>query len=507
MGPARPATPGERRLISICIMLATVMQVLDTTIANVALPHMQGSMSATQDQIAWVLTSYIIATAIMTPPTGAIAARFGRKRTYFWIVAGFTVTSMLCGIATSLPEMVLYRILQGAFGAGLVPLSQALLLDTYPRELHGKAMALWGLGVMIGPILGPTLGGYLTENWSWHWVFFINLPVGILAMIGILALVPETPRDRSRPFDAFGFVLLSLALGLIQLMLDRGQSQDWFDSTEIIVTAVGGGLCLYLFIVHTFTAKHPFIDPSLFTDRNFSTGLIFIFLTGVVLIATIALLPPYLQHLMNYPVLTTGLVLAPRGFGTLLAVMIVGRVIGKADVRILVFIGMSLTALSLWEMAEFTTEVDPWTIVRTGVIQGMGLGFIFVPLSTVSFSTLDPRRRVEGAGMFSLMRNLGSSLGVSVVMSLLARNIQINHASITETVTPFIGTQAGRPLPPLWDPATLAGLHALNDEITRQAAAIAYVNDFVLMMWMTILAIPLIALLRPPPRHVPGGGD
>ena len=248
--PDGAAAPVNRTLITVSVMLATIMQALDTTIANVALPHMQGSLSATQDQIAWVLTSYIVAAAIMTPPTGWLAARFGRKRLFLVAVTGFTLVSMLCGAATSLEQLVLFRLLQGAFGAALVPLSQAVLLDSYPRERHGRAMAMWGVGVMVGPILGPTLGGWLTEYYSWRWVFYINLPFGILALLGLLAFVPETERDRSRPFDFFGFALLSLAIGALQLMLDRGETKDWFASTEIIAEAVVAGLCLYLFLVH-----------------------------------------------------------------------------------------------------------------------------------------------------------------------------------------------------------------------------------------------------------------
>jgi DHA2 family multidrug resistance protein len=381
----------QRGLITVSIMLATIMQALDTTIANVALPHMQGSMSATQDQIAWVLTSYIVAAAIMTPPTGFLANRFGRKRLFLVTVAGFTVASMLCGAATSLEEIVLFRLLQGAFGAGLVPLSQSVLLDTFPKERYGSAMALWGVGVMVGPVLGPTLGGWLTDAYNWRWVFYINLPFGILALLGILAFLPETPRDRARRFDVFGFALLSIAIASLQMMLDRGQTRDWFGSTEIVVEAVCGGLFFCMFLAHMFTADEPFIEPQLFRDRNLSIGLVFIFVVGVVLLATMALLPPFMQNLMGYPVETTGYVLAPRGLGTMLAMAVVGRMVGRIDARVLIFAGLAMTAQSLWEMASFTAEVAPYDIVRSGFVQGMGLGFIFVPLSTLTFSTLAPR--------------------------------------------------------------------------------------------------------------------
>ncbi|MGD9601804.1 MAG: DHA2 family efflux MFS transporter permease subunit [Gammaproteobacteria bacterium] len=494
---ATESTPLERGLITVSIMLATIMQAIDTTIANVALPHMQGSLSATQDQISWVLTSYIVAAAIMTPPTGVLAARLGRKRLFAIMVTGFTIASMLSGAATSLVEIVLYRLLQGAFGAGLVPLSQAVLLDTYPREKHGSAMAMWGVGVMVGPILGPTLGGYLTEVYNWRWVFYINLPVGILALLGILAFVPETARDRRR-FDFFGFALLSLAIGALQMMLDRGESQDWFASTEIVVEAVLAGLFLYMFLVHMFTAREPFLEPGLFRDRNLAVGLFLIFMVGVVLLATLALLPPFLQNLMGFPVLITGYVLAPRGIGTMIAMVLVGRLIGKLDTRLLILLGIGLTALSLWEMSGFTTEVPVSTIVWTGIIQGLGLGFIFVPLSTLTFSTLAPHYRNEGTAMFSLMRNIGSSIGISIVVTLLARNTQVNHAGIADVMTPFRATLQQPWLPQVWNWHTASGLVALNSEVTRQAATIAYLNDFIFMMWVTLLSAPLLLLLRKP---------
>jgi MFS transporter, DHA2 family, multidrug resistance protein len=494
------ATP--RALVTVSVMLATIMQALDTTIANVALPHMQGAMSATQDQIAWVLTSYIVAAAIATPLSGYLAGRIGRTRLFLWSVAGFTVASMLCGAAQSLPQIVGFRLLQGVFGASLVPLSQSVLLDTYPREKHGRAMAMWGVGVMVGPILGPTLGGYLTEYYNWRWVFYINLPFGILSFLGILAFVRETVPDTLRRFDWMGFAMLSLAIGALQLMLDRGQSQDWFNSTEIVLEAVVAGLCLYLFLVHMFTAERPFIEPGLFKDRNFGVGILFIFIVGIVLLATLALLPPFLQGLMGYPVLTTGYVLAPRGLGTMIGMMLVGRLTGKVDERAMILLGLGLTALSLWEMAGFTIEVGTWELVRTGITQGLGLGFIFVPLSTITFTTLAQRYRNEGTAMFSLMRNIGSSIGISVVMTLLAQNTQANHGLLSESITPF------RPLlqfPDAWNPATIAGLAALNNEVSRQAAAIAYLQDFRLMMVVVLAAVPLLLLLRGTHRGAPAG--
>jgi len=481
-------------------MLATIMQALDTTIANVALPSMQGAMSATQDQISWVLTSYIVAAAIFTPLTGVLAGRLGRKQVFVVSVVGFTIASMLCGASTSLTEIVIFRLLQGVFGAGLVPLSQAILLDTYPVARHGSAMAIWGLGVMVGPILGPSLGGYLTEYYNWRWVFYINLPVGLLALLGIMTSVPKSSAGRQHQFDYPGFIFLSIAIGALQLMLDRGQSLDWFSSNEVVIEAVATGLFLYMFLVRMFTADNPFIEPGLFTDRNFVVGLMFIFVIGTTLYATLALLPPFMQHLMGFPVITTGYILAPRGLGTMVAMIIVGRLVGRIDTRLLIVTGLGLTTLALGTMSSFTLDVSPALLAWTGVIQGLGFGFVFVPLSTITFMTLPPRFRTEGTAMYSLMRNIGSSIGISVVVTLLARNTQINHASLAANLNPFRLAQLPTDLPRLLDWTTLTGRVALDNEVTRQAAAIAYLNDFTFVMWLTIAAIPLILLFKPSPK-------
>ena len=486
----------HRGAITVCVMLATIMQALDTTIANVALPYMQGTLSATLDQINWVLTSYIVAAAIMTPVTGFLAARFGRKRLFLVTVAGFTAASVLCGMAASLSQMVLFRLLQGVFGAPLVPLSQSVLLDSYPREQHGSAMAMWGVGVMVGPILGPTLGGWLTEYYNWRWVFYINLPVGILTFLGLSAFLSETVKNVELSFDWFGFLMLSLAIGSLQMMLDRGEQLDWFGSREIVIETALAGLAFYLFLVHTFTSDRPFISPAMFRDRNFAVGLFFIFVVGIILLATLALLTPYLQNLMGYPVLTAGTVLAPRGIGTMVAMMIVGRLIARVDPRLLVLFGLVLTAAVLWEMTGFTPDVSKWTLVRTGIVQGLGLGFMFVPLSTITFATLAPAYRTQGTALFSLLRNLGSSIGISFVTFLLARNTQIMHADLAAHVTPFNQALREGAAARIWNLGTLAGRAALDGEITRQATIVAYANDFKLMMLVTLAAMPMIVLLR-----------
>jgi MFS transporter, DHA2 family, multidrug resistance protein len=497
-GAAREAS--HRGLITLSVMLASIMQALDNTIANVALPRIQGTLSATQDQMSWVLTSYIVAAAIMTPLAGWLAGRFGRRKIILYSILGFTLASALCGLAQTLPQIVLARLAQGLSGAALIPMSQATLLDINPPERHGRAMTVWVMGVTIGPILGPALGGWLTEQYSWRWVFYINVPFGILSFLGVLTFMKETVKRAAR-FDFFGFASLALAVGSLQLMLDRGQSNDWFSNVE---TWIEAGICAvstYLFAIHVLTTrKAPFISPALFKDRNFLTGNLFIFLIGVVLFATLALLPPLLQNLLGYPVVLTGLVTAPRGIGTLIAMIIVGRLGTRVDGRYVMATGLTLTAVSLWWMTNFYLQMDSNEVVWSGLLQGIGTGCVFAPLSTIAFSTLTPHLRNEGAAFFSLMRNLGSSVGISAVTTLLVRNTQIMHSRLAEHVTPFsdgltslsAGTQ------------TAEQLAQLNALVTRQAAMIAYNNDFKLMLILTVVAIPLVALLRAPRTIAPG---
>ena len=485
--------PRRRLIITASIMLASIMQSIDNTIANVALPRIQGSLSATQDQMAWVLTSYIIAAAIMTPLSGWLAGQIGRKRILLYSVVGFTIASMLCGLAQSLPQIVAARLLQGLCGAALVPMSQAVLLDINPPAHHGRAMAIWVMAVTIGPIVGPALGGWLTENYNWRWVFYINVPFGILAFLGIAGAMTETAIRRSR-FDFFGFTALSIGIGALQLMLDRGQLRDWFSSTEIWIEATVAGIALYLFVVHMLTTvKPPFVSTSLFKDRNFLTGNVFIFIVGAVLFATLALLPPLLQDLLNYPVLTTGLVTAPRGLGTFCAMFVVGRIMGRIDTRLIIAIGFALTAFSSWQMAGFDLQMDSRIVIWSGLAQGLGTGFVYVPLAAVTFATLSPALRNEGTAIFSLTRNLGSSIGISIVETLLTRNTQIVHSTLAEHVTrfsPVLRAQVPNGVP------TMQTLAALNASVTQQASMIAYNNDFKLMMVLSLASIPLVLLLR-----------
>jgi DHA2 family multidrug resistance protein len=486
----------NRGMITISVMTATIMHAIDTTIPNVALPHMQGSLLATQEQIAWVLTSYIIAAAIMTPPTGPLALKFGRRRLFVFAIVGFTLASTLCGIATSLTEMLIYRALQGAFGAGLIPLSQATLLDTYPRHRHGEAMALWGMGFVAAPIFGPTVGGYLTEWYSWRWIFYINLPFGILAAIGVWASLPETRRDREAAFDWTGFGFLSLAIAALQLMLDRGHVLDWFDAPEIVAAAVIAGVAFYLFMAHSLTSPRPLIDFSVFRDRNFAAGLSIILVVSMVVMAMMALLSHFLQDILEYPIVTAGNVMGPRGVGTMLAMITAGRLTGKVDPRYLVMFGVGTTAISLWLMTSFSLDTGAWEVAWVGFVQGFGLGYVYVPLSTFTFITLAPELRTLGAGLFSLMRNLGASAGIAALEALLARNKQVFRSQLVERITPY-DPQFHEPSPAApWDMQTLDGLMRLSREVDRQAAILAYLSDFQWMMIITLSILPLLLLGR-----------
>ncbi len=443
-----------------------------------------------------MLTSYIVAAAIVTPLTGWLTVRFGRKRVLLVSVAGFTLASMMCGAATSLEEIILFRLFQGVFGASLVPLSQAVLLDINPPEKHGSAMAIWGSGIMVAPILGPTLGGWLTDNYSWRWVFYINVPIGALALVGILAFVTETRLDRRAPFDLFGFAFLGLALGAFQVFLDRGEDQDWFGSTEIIIEAAAAALGLWVFVVHTLTAERSFFNPGLLRDRNFVSGTILMFLAGGVMYGTLALLPPMLA-MLDYPVVTIGMLLAPRGVTTMILMLIVGRLIGRVDIRLILLAGLGVTAFSMWEMTGYSPEMDWRPIVVAGLVQGVGLGFIFVPLSTAAFSTLPQSLRTEGSAVFSLLRNIGGSIGISVSETLLARTIQVSHASLAQNVGPFNDGLRAPALRHFWSLHSVGGLASLNQLVTLQASMIAYLDVFKMMMIVCLLALPLVLLVRP----------
>ncbi len=489
--------PVNRTAITLTVMLAAIMTMLDSTIANVALPHMAGTMSASADQINWVLTSYIIAAAIMTPVTGWFAGRLGVKRMFLVAITGFTVASALCGAAQNLGEIVAFRVLQGMFGAGMMPLSQSVMLDTYPLKERGQAMAIWGLGVTVGPILGPVIGGWLTDDFSWRWVFFINLPIGAVCLAGVAAFLPPNRPTHNRPLEWTGFLLLAVALAAFQLMLDRGQQNDWFTSGETVAEGVVAVCALWMFVVHTMTKRPSFLPTALLGDRNFVTATLVNFSLGVLVFPVMAILPPMLETLLGYPVLTTGLVTAPRGLGSIASMFIVGRIINRVDPRILIISGLGVFAISFRAMSHFSLLMDWGAVATTGFVQGLGTGMVFTPVTVLAFGTLRPDLRPDATGFFALLRAVGNSAGISLMQTAYTRLVQTVHSRLIG------GLSAENPItraPDLAAPLSLStqsGLIALNEEATRQASMVAYIDLYHLLFLVALGIMPLILFLRP----------
>jgi MFS transporter, DHA2 family, multidrug resistance protein len=496
MAAAPIAVPGLRRnMVTICAMTATIMQALDTTIANVALPYMQGSLSASQDQINWVLTSYIVAAAIMTAPVGWIANRFGRKRIFILCSGGFTIASVLCGLAQDINQMVLFRLLQGVFGAALVPLSQAVMLDSYALHERAKAMSIWGMGVMMGPIMGPSLGAWLTETYSWHWVFFVNIPFGIVTVAGLMVFMDETRKDLNLRFDWFGFAALAIGIGSLQVALDRGEQLGWLESNEIIAEFIVSMVGFYYFFAHSLTTAKPFIQFAIFKDRNFVGGCVFMAVMGLVLYSTMALSSPYLQNVIGYPIITAGLLLATRGSGTFVAMMLVGRLMRYIEARTLIIAGLSLTGLSLFQMTGWTDQTGVAEIVTVSIVQGFGFGLVFVPLSTVAFLTLPNNLRTDGTSMLTLMRNVASSIGISVVIAQLTEGGRRVYAVLNENVTPFNHAMQMPDVHRLIDMSTDTGRAMADVMIGLQAQIIAFSQDYQLVMMFILGSIPLAIMI------------
>lgn len=500
--PAQPIVDEPRLpvrnqpLLLVGIMAASLMQILDTTIGNVAIPHMQSSLGATADSVTWVLTSYIIASAVAMPITGWLADRIGARPLFIWSVAGFILASMLCGMAQNLEQMVVFRAFQGVAGAFIPPLSQSFMLDTNRPSRHPQVMAIWGIGIMLGPILGPILGGWLTESANWRWVFYVNLPIGILSLAILLAELPQRNGERRR-FDIAGFALLGLALASLQLMLDRGNHVDWFHAGEIWLYAFVTLSAGWMVAVHFATSRNPLFATSLFADRNFAIGLMFMIVVGVVLFANMALMPPLLQHLFGYDVIDTGLVLMPRGVGVLISMQISGQLLRRGvDPRLIVAMGFTITAFSQWQMAQWSLSADAWQFVTDGLVQGLGLGLIFIPVNVTSFSTLPPHLRTDGSSLLNLARSLGASVGISITTILLAANIQRGHEEIGGRLDPGALANVDMATIDRYQSAGQAALQMMDNEVNRQAAMVAYVDDFYLMMWLALAAVPLALFMR-----------
>jgi MFS transporter, DHA2 family, multidrug resistance protein len=489
--------PVNRTMITLTVMLAAIMTMLDSTIANVALPHMAGTMSASAEQINWVLTSYIIAAAIMTPVTGWFAGRLGVKRMFLIAIVGFTVASAMCGAAQNLAQIVMFRVLQGMFGAGMMPLSQAVMLDTYPLKERGQAMAIWGMGVTVGPILGPVIGGWLTDDFSWRWVFYINLPIGALCVAGVLAFMPRNRPTHGRPLDWVGFLLLAVALAAFQLMLDRGQQNDWFGSGETIAEAVTAACALWMFVIHTLTKRPSFLPVGLLGDRNFVTASLVNLTLGVLVFPVMAILPPMLETLMGYPVLTTGMVLAPRGLGSIVSMFVVGRIINRVDPRALIISGLAVFAISFWSMSHFALNMDWREVASTGFVQGLGTGMVFTPVTVLAFGTLSPTLRADATGFFALLRSVGNSAGISLLQAAYTRLVQTVHSQLVEGLSPENPIARAPEMATPFSMATQSGMMAMNEEATRQASMVAYVDLYHLLFITALAIMPLILFLRP----------
>lgn len=494
-GPA-PAVSKHSNWLKASAMLATMIQVLDMTIANVALPHMQAALGANQDSISWVLTSYIVASAIAMPATGWLADRIGRRPLYLLSVIGFTASSVLCGLSANLDSMVLFRIMQGLSGAFLAPLGQTVMLDNTPREKRGQAMAIFGMGVMVGPILGPVVGGWLTENMDWRWVFFVNLPLGILAFLGLFLFLPDAKRE-GRPLDIFGLVTLGIGLAALQLMLDRGQHVDWFNSLEIWLETGIAISAFWIFIVHSLTGRNPLYPLALLRDRNLLIGTLLMFMVGLVLTSAMALIPIMLQSLMHYPVLDAGLLVAVRGVGVMAMMAVTGSIIAHVNIRIWLISSLTIILLSFWSMTGWTLETGWSQMALNGFVQGVGIGMIFVPISMVAFASLPSEYQTDGAGIINLARSVGASAGISLVITMLARNSAASHEDLIAHMTPYTLDLDSR-IFTLPGDAMMSALAGLNAEVTRQAMMIAFLDDYHMMMIMVLCMIPLVFLIRPP---------
>jgi MFS transporter, DHA2 family, multidrug resistance protein len=485
----------NRVMITVAVMSATVMQVLDTTIVNVALPQMQGNLGTTSDQISWVLTSYLVASAIFMPLTGYLTDRLGRRRYLLYSIGGFVLASMLCGLARSLSEIVVFRLTQGVFGAALVPLSQAIMADAYPLQERGRAMAIWGMGVMVGPIAGPTLGGWLTDTFDWRWTFFINLPVGLLSLL-LARGVPDTPR-RPRSIDWPGLVLLSLAIGGLQFVLDRGNTEDWFESRLIVAMAAAAVIGLAGFAVRSIGARQkPLFDLHIFRDGNFAASSFVITALGLAMYGAMVIQPLMLEGLFQYPTLETGLIMAPRGIASMLSMMIVGRLVSRVDARLLIGSGILIGAAGTWVCTNYTLDTSPAWFVWPVLLQGFGLGMIWVPLSTLALSTLRAEQTTEAAGLFSLLRTIGSSIGIAVITTFYTRDTQAawNH----------LGGFFNIDNPAVWDYLRALGRSVMDPvsasllarELDRQAHMVAIVDVYWLITFSFLAMLPLVLMLR-----------
>ena len=483
--------------------MASLLHAINMTTAYVALPNIQGNLSARPDQIGWIITAFVVATAVGTVLTGWLSGRFGRRRVFLGSIVGFTVTSALCGIAGGFESLVFYRVLQGFVSAPLLPISQAIMLDTYPRRLHGFAMSIWSLGMIMGPILGPTIGALLTEYYGWRYLFSINIPMGVAAFVAILFTLPEA-ETRKQALDWIGVTSLIVGVSCLQLVLDRGERLDWFDSPEIIIEAVIAVLAMYIFVVHSLTHPRPYINLEIFKDRNFVVGLSLIFMFGIVVFSSLFLLPLFLQNVQDYPVLSAGWIVSVRGIGTMFAMLMGGTLADRFPAKYLILSGLICVGVSNYAMTQWTSEVQFDEIVWITIVNGYGMGLMWVTLTTVTFSTLAPNFRVEGASLFALIRSIGASMGTSVIVAILVRSSQVNYIEMRNHINTFTESLNVVGMPPSWNLDSAAGVAALQKLVLAQAEMVAFLNAFVFLVAVAFVAMPLIFLFKSPPKPETG---
>src|SRR6266851_4558804 len=494
-------------LIAAAVMLATFMEVLDTSVANVALPHIAGNLSATPEESTWVLTSYLVSNAIILPATNWLGRYFGRKNFLIFCIVIFTASSALCGAAASLGMLIVARIVQGAGGGALQTIAQAVLMESFPVEKRGSAMAVFGLGVVVAPIIGPTLGGWITDNYSWRWIFYINIPIGILAVFMSNTFIEDPPYIKDqRPgrIDYIGFGLMAVALGAMQLVLDKGQEDEWFASSFIVWFAILSATTAIAFIIWELRSREPIVDLRVLANRNFSVGTTLMIAMGVVLYSTIALLPLFLQTLMGYPAVTSGMAVSPRGFGAIASMLIVGRLINRIRGRYLVMFGFAVLAYAIYLFTKINLEISISSIVWPNIISGFAMGFVFVPLTTMALGTLSNEQMGNASGVFNLMRNTGGSVGIATVTTFLARWAQVHQASMVAHLTPYdpsyqerlhqltqgFATRGGSAVA---EQQAYAGLYGT---LVRQATVLSYIDVFRVLSFLCVLCVPAALLFE-----------
>lgn len=503
---------GSPWIIAMAVMLATFMEVLDSTVVNVSLSHISGNLSATIDESTWVLTSYLVSNAVVLPATGWLSMVFGRKKFYMYSVATFAVASFLCGLAPSLSWLVVFRVMQGLGGGGLQPISQAILLESFPLRKRGMGMAIFGIGVVFAPIIGPTLGGWITDNYSWRWIFYINIPISALALIMVQMYVVDPPylRKGVTRVDYMGLGLLALGIGALQIVLDNGQKNDWFQTSWVTQLSLISIICLVVLIYWEKRALHPVIDLTIFRVRNFAPGTLLIFMLGVALYGSMMLLPVFLQTLLGYSAMQSGLAMSPGGIGTLFCMPIVGILVGRKDARYLIISGLLILSLSLFLMSKYNTNIGLWNVIWPRMLMGIGLAFLFVPLSTVTFAYTPREQMGTATGLYNLMRNIGGSVGIAWMTTTTAMRQQYHQTRLVEHANSY------NPIYQQWISKAVGGLVARGQngllaqkeamgilylQVQKQASMLSYIDAFWLLGVSMIVLVPLVFIMRRPPRH------